>query len=149
MEGISEILFGLIMVLTLTCSFSVAEANRRPVHDMLLAAVGCNFAWGAIDAVFYLLARFSEQGRGILALQAPRKTTDPSEANAFIAAALPPLLASTLTPTEFDLPMIPGVGPITTLTWAFVVSRGTSSISSLDRIGISAQETAPIILHQN
>jgi hypothetical protein len=63
MEGISEILFGLIMLLTLTCSFSVAEADGRLVHDMLLAAVGCNFAWDAIDAVLYLFARFSEQGR--------------------------------------------------------------------------------------
>jgi hypothetical protein len=103
MERISEILFGLIMVLTLTCSFSIAEADRRLVHDMLLAAVGCNFAWGAIDAVFYLLARFSEQGRGILALQALRKATDPSKAQAVIAAALPPLLTSSLTPTEFGL----------------------------------------------
>ncbi|HTQ61063.1 MAG TPA: VIT1/CCC1 transporter family protein [Candidatus Solibacter sp.] len=103
MERISEILFGLIMVLTLTCSFSIAEADRKLVHDMLLAAVGCNFAWGAIDAVFYLLARFSEQGRGILALQSLRKATDPSEAEAVIAAALPPLLASSLTPTEFGL----------------------------------------------
>jgi hypothetical protein len=103
MERISEILFGLIMVLTVTCSFSAAEADRRQVHDMLLTAVGCNLAWGAIDAVFYLMARFSEQGRGILALQALRKTSELSEARTIIAAALPPLLASALTPTEFDL----------------------------------------------
>jgi len=69
MERISEILFGLIMVLTVTCSFSALEADRKQVREMLLAAVGCNFAWGAIDAVFYLLARFSEQGRGIFALK--------------------------------------------------------------------------------
>lgn len=103
MERISEVLFGLIMVLTVTCSFSVAEANRKQVHDMLLAAVGCNLAWGAIDAVLYLLARFSEQGQGILALQGLRKATDLSEAQTIIAAALPPLLASALTPTEFEL----------------------------------------------
>lgn len=103
MELISEVLFGLIMVLTLTCSLSAVEADRREVHNMLLAAVGCNLAWGAIDAVFYLLARFSEQGRGILALQALRKSADLSEAQIIIAAALPPLLGSALTPTDFDL----------------------------------------------
>jgi VIT1/CCC1 family predicted Fe2+/Mn2+ transporter len=91
------------MVLTLTCSLSAVEADRREVHNMLLAAVGCNLAWGAIDAVFYLLARFSEQGRGILALQALRKSADLSEAQIIIAAALPPLLGSALTPTDFDL----------------------------------------------
>jgi VIT family len=103
MERISEVLFGLIMVLTVTCSFSVVEADRRQVHDMLLAAIGCNLAWGAIDAVLYLLARFSEQGQGILSLQALRKATDLSEVQTIIAAVLPPLLASALTPTEFDL----------------------------------------------
>jgi hypothetical protein len=103
MERISEVLFGLIMVLTVTCSFSVAESDRRQVHDMLLAAIGCNLAWGVIDAVFHLLARFSEQGQGIVALQALRKAADLSEAQTIIAAALPPLLASALTPTEFDL----------------------------------------------
>jgi hypothetical protein len=103
MERISEVLFGLIMVLTVTCSFSVAEADRKQVHGMLFAAVGCNLAWGAIDAVLHLLARFSEQGQGILALQALRKAADLSEAQTIIAAALPPLLASALTPTEFDL----------------------------------------------
>ena len=103
MERISEVLFGLIMVLTVTCSFSVATADRRQVHDMLLAAIGCNLAWGVIDAVFYLLSRFGERSRSILALQALRKATDLSEARIILSAFLPPLLGSVLTPTEFDL----------------------------------------------
>ena len=103
MDRISEVLFGLIMVLTVTCSFSAAGAHRKEVHAMLLAAVGCNLAWGVIDAVFYLLGRFSEQGRGILALRALRKAADLREVQTIIAASLPPLLASALTPMEFDL----------------------------------------------
>jgi uncharacterized membrane protein YedE/YeeE len=103
MERISEVLFGLIMVLTVTCSFSVATADRRQVHDMLFAAIGCNLAWGLIDAVFYLLSRFGERSRSILALQALRKATDLSEARIILSAFLPPLLGSVLTPTEFDL----------------------------------------------
>ena len=46
MERTFEILFGLIMVLTFTCSFSVAEAGRQDIRNMLLAALGCNLAWG-------------------------------------------------------------------------------------------------------
>lgn len=103
MERISEVLFGLIMVLTVTCSFSVATADRRQVHDMLFAAIGCNLAWGLIDAVFYLLSRFGERSRSIFALQALRKATDLSEARIILSAFLPPLLGSVLTPTEFDL----------------------------------------------
>lgn len=65
------------------------------------AALGCNLARGVIDAVFYLMARFSEQGKGIVVLQPLRKTTDPKEAQEIIGDALPPLLAATLTPIEF------------------------------------------------
>jgi len=101
MERISEILFGLIMVLTLTCSFSVANAGRSEVRQMLIAAVGCNLAWGIIDAVFYLMSCLSEQGHNILALRAVRKTTDAAEAHRLIADALPPALASVLPEAEF------------------------------------------------
>lgn len=69
MERISEVLFGLIMVLTFTCSFSVAGAGRQEIRKMLLAALGCNLAWGIIDAVFYLMSCLSEQGHGIVALR--------------------------------------------------------------------------------
>ena len=46
MERISEVLFALIMALTFTCSFSVAEAGREEVRAMLVGALGCNLAWG-------------------------------------------------------------------------------------------------------
>ena len=73
MERISEVLFGLIMVLTFTCSFSVAGAGHEEVRTMLVGALGCNFAWGIIDAVFYLMGSFSVLGQGILKLRALRK----------------------------------------------------------------------------
>jgi VIT1/CCC1 family predicted Fe2+/Mn2+ transporter len=70
---------------------------------MLWAALGCNLAWGMIDAVFHLMARFSERGQGVLALQALRKSLDPSEARVIIGDALPPVLARALTASEFEL----------------------------------------------
>ena len=103
MERVSEILFGLIMVLTFTCSFSVAGAGRREVREMLLGALGCNLAWGIIDAVFYLMSCLSEQGHNILTLRTVRNAADPAEAHRIIAGALPPLLASTLPEAEFEL----------------------------------------------
>jgi len=48
-ERVLEVLFGLTMVLTITCSFSIAEADRTSIHTMLIAALGCNLAWGLID----------------------------------------------------------------------------------------------------
>ena len=90
MERISEVLFGLIMVLTYTCSFSVAGAGREEVRTMLVGALGCNLAWGLIDAVFYLMGKFSVFGQGILKVRALRQVANPSEAYQIIADALPP-----------------------------------------------------------
>jgi len=53
---LGEILFGLIMVLsfTLTAGFTVGE-GREGVRELLLAALGCNIAWGFIDAIMYIM----------------------------------------------------------------------------------------------
>ena len=102
MERVSEVLFGLIMVLTFTCSLSVAEAGRDEVRTMLIGALGCNLAWGIIDAVFYLMGCFSSQGRGILQLKAVRTLSDAGAAHRVIADALPPRVASVLSPAELE-----------------------------------------------
>jgi hypothetical protein len=49
---LSEILFGPIMVLTvtLTAGLSVAE-GKAGVRQLLIATIGCNLAWGIIDGV--------------------------------------------------------------------------------------------------
>ena len=71
-ERLAEVLFGLIMVLTLTGSLSVAEAGRADVRTLLIAALGCNLAWGIIDAVLYLMGRLAETARSFTLLQAVR-----------------------------------------------------------------------------
>ena len=63
-DRVSEVLFGLIMVLTFTGSLSVAEAGRDDVRTMLIGALGCNLAWGIIDGVLYLMGCLAEKGRG-------------------------------------------------------------------------------------
>jgi hypothetical protein len=101
-DRISEVLFGLIMVLTFTGSLSIAEAGREAIRTMLLGALGCNLAWGIIDGVLYLMGCLAEKGKGLLTLRAVRKATDPQKAQRLIAAALPPLVASILQPAELE-----------------------------------------------
>ncbi len=101
-ERISEVLFALIMVLTFTGSLSVAEADRAEVRTMLIGALGCNLAWGIIDGILYLMGCLSEQGRGIRALRAVRKAAAPEAAHRVIADALPPMVAATLGPAEYE-----------------------------------------------
>ena len=101
-ERLSEVLFGLIMVLTFTGSLSVAEAGREDVRTMLAGALGCNLAWGMIDAVFYLMGCLAETGRGVMTFRAVREATDPEQACGLIADALPPLVASILQPEALE-----------------------------------------------
>jgi VIT family len=99
MEQISEILFALIMALGFTLTLGVVTADHAKVQTMLFGALGCNLAWGIIDAGVYLLARLNDQGRKILMQRAMREASDLATAQRIIADALPPLLASLL-PTE-------------------------------------------------
>ena len=101
-ERISEVLFGLIMVLTFTGSLSVADVGRDDVRTMLIGALGCNLAWGIIDGILYLMGCLSEQGRGIRSLRALRKAAAPEAAHRVIADALPPMVAATLGPAEYE-----------------------------------------------
>jgi hypothetical protein len=101
-DRVSEVLFGLIMVLTFTGSLSVAEAGREDVRTMLVGALGCNLAWGIIDGIFYLMGCLAERGRNLSRLRAVRRAADPAEAHTVIAEALPPTIAGVLEPAEIE-----------------------------------------------
>src|SRR5207237_10285655 len=83
-DRVSEVLFGLIMVLTFTGSLSVAEAGRSEVRTMLIGALGCNLAWGIIDGVLYLMGCLAEKGRGLLTFGGGRRAAHPNEAQRHI-----------------------------------------------------------------
>jgi hypothetical protein len=100
-DRVSEVLFGLIMVLTFTGTLSVAESGRADVREMLIGALGCNIAWGLIDAVFYLMAVLAEKGRNLRTLHAVRRSADPREARHLLAVSLPPMVAEALEPTAY------------------------------------------------
>ena len=102
MDRISEILFGLIMVLTYTSTLSVITADRIQIRTMLIGALGCNLAWGIIDAAMYLMARLHEKGRTILTLHAAREASNPDAARDAIADAMPPPLASVLPKEQLE-----------------------------------------------
>jgi hypothetical protein len=95
-ERFSEILFGLIMVLTFTGSLSAAESGRVEVRTMLLGAIGCNLAWGIVDAIMYVLNSLGSRGAGLLVLRRLRQASKPEEAHALIAESLHPAIAATL-----------------------------------------------------
>ena len=101
-DRVSEVLFGLIMVLTFTGSLSIAEAGREDVRTMLIGALGCNLAWGIIDAMLYLMGRLADRSQGVATYLAVRRATDTHKARRLVADALPPVVASIMEPAELD-----------------------------------------------
>jgi hypothetical protein len=102
LERFSEIVFGLIMVLSFTCAISVAEAGRDDVRGMLIGAIGCNLAWGIIDAAFYLISCLVERGRNATVLRNVKRAVTPEEARQFISDALPSAIAEALPAIALD-----------------------------------------------
>ncbi len=101
-ERISEVLFGLIMVLTFTGSLSVATAGREDVRTMLVGALGCNIAWGLIDGLLYLMASLAEKGTNLRTLRAVRSASA-EKARKLISDAVPKTLAEVLDEKDLDM----------------------------------------------
>lgn len=91
----SEILFGLLMVLTFTGSFSVANAGESSVRELLVASIGCNLAWGMVDGCMLVLNRLAERGH-VWRLWRHLQTAPLGSARAteLLAEALPPFLVT-------------------------------------------------------
>lgn len=101
-DRISEVIFGLIMVLTFTCTLGAATAGQEEVRTMLIGALGCNLAWGLIDGVMYLVARVTERGRGSAVLHFIRTSDDHAAARLLIARTLPPVVADVMDDEQLE-----------------------------------------------
>lgn len=102
MDRASEILFGLIMVLTFTLSIAATETGREDVRTVLVGALGCNLAWGIIDAVMYLMGVRGERRIAASELAAIRSENDPVLGCALVADQLPPAVLAALTEAELE-----------------------------------------------
>ena len=79
-DRVSEVLFGLIMVLTFTGSLSVA-AGRTARTFARCSSARSDATWpgGSSTACLYLMGCLAEKGRDLLTLRAVRKATDPQK----------------------------------------------------------------------
>jgi len=102
MERIAEILFGVIMTLTFTCTLAVETADRLQVRTMLIGALGCNLAWGIIDAGVYLITRINTESRKVAAVRAIRQAADGRAARQILANSFNPALASALSNEQLE-----------------------------------------------
>ena len=100
-DRISEVLFGLIMVLTFTCTISAASTDHAEIHALILAAIGCNAAWGLVDGVMFMTMGQIDRAHSAGTLRTIRSAT-PETARTTITDALPPFLATAFDERDLD-----------------------------------------------
>ncbi len=100
-DRVSEIIFGLIMAVTIVGSLSIASAGANEVRTVLVAALGCNLAWGLVDAVMYLVRTLTERRRN-LALARKAIDADTAAAHRLITMTLPEHVAAITGPDELE-----------------------------------------------
>ena len=99
-DRFSEVLFGIIMTLSIAGTMSVVTEGNQEVKTMLLSILGCNVAWGGIDGIFYLFGTISDRGREHALCNLVRNTPDPEVARAALEEVLLSSLADALQPEE-------------------------------------------------
>jgi len=92
----SEVIFGLLMAMSFIGSISVATDGQEEVRTLLVAALGCNLAWGLVDAVMLLVAVKTEKRRNRMLLEKLHGSGDHAAARAAVDDELPVAMARSL-----------------------------------------------------
>ncbi len=92
-DRLEEVLCGLIMVLDFTLIGGLtAGEGKQGVRHLLIAALGCNVAWGIIDGALYVMGSLTGRRQRLRFLNKLRSATDESVAFRAISGQLDPLL---------------------------------------------------------
>lgn len=101
-DRISEVLFGLIMVLTFTGCISAATDGKDEIRQLLWAALGCNVAWGLVDAIMYLMNLLIERGHAINIIHKLQHSENQQKERTILKDEIQPLIAHLLLGDELD-----------------------------------------------
>jgi hypothetical protein len=101
-DRVSELLFGLFMALTFVGAVSVTDAGRGEIRSMFAAALGCNLAWGLVDAVMYLVRTVTDRGRSLTLVRSVRAAADAETGRKLVESALSPDVAGLVSPVEVE-----------------------------------------------
>lgn len=101
-DRIAEVLFGLIMVLSFTGAISASTDAREDVRELLWAALGCNVAWGLVDAIMYLMNVAIERGHAITIIKKIRASNNDLESGQILKDEIQPAIAGLMTDQEIS-----------------------------------------------
>lgn len=89
-SSLGEIMFGLIMTLTFTLGAGIIidDEGREGARELLIALIGCNIAWGVIDAAMYLVNELFARGKRRRIAHAVRSAVDEQSGVSVVANEL-------------------------------------------------------------
>jgi len=102
LDRISEVLYGLIMVLTFTGTISVSSDGKKEVMSLLWAALGCNFAWALVDSIMYMMNVLLERGHDFQELEKIVSSKNSDSARKVLRDDMNPLISELMEDTEVD-----------------------------------------------
>lgn len=126
-DRVSEMLFGLYMALTFTGAVSVADSGREDLRQMFIAALGCNLAWGLVDAVMYLVRTVTDRGRWITLVRSVLDARDAETGRQLVAGSLSRVGARFVMTAELEairgrIAALPSIPSRPTLLWRDVLA---------------------------
>ena len=101
-DRISEVLFGTIMVLTFTGAISAATDGRQEIRELLWAALGCNVAWGLVDAIMYLMNVVLERAHSVTLIHRIMHSESTVLTRQILKDTIQPLISGLLKDEEVD-----------------------------------------------
>jgi hypothetical protein len=143
-DRVSEMLFGLFMALTFVGAVSVGAAGDAQIREMFIAALGCNLAWGLVDAVMYLVRTVTDRGRLLTLIRSVRGAADAEAGRRLIAGSLSQVAADFVSTAEIEA-MRGKIVALTALPARPKLNRG-DMIAALAIFLIVVASTFPVVL---
>jgi hypothetical protein len=143
-DRVSEMLFGLLMALTFVGAVSVAESGQEQIRTLFATALGCNLAWGLVDAVMYLVRTITERGRLHTLVRSVRNAADDAAGAKVVEQSLSRVAAGLVSAVEIEavrarIIALPSFPERPRLVWA-------DAVAALKIFVIVVVSTFPVVL---
>jgi VIT1/CCC1 family predicted Fe2+/Mn2+ transporter len=90
------------MVLAFTGTISASTAGKQEVRELIWAALGCNLAWGLVDAIMNTMDTLIGRARGITQLKRIRESVSRDASREILRDDISPLLSELMNDDEID-----------------------------------------------